>query len=309
MTEPAVMKPERGLQPKFIIDKFFSSLVVALPIFAAAVWHNGQPSRTPGPDRLVSGRAIAISIGPGLRAWQLSAADPRFGGLSALVFDQGTLIALTDSGVVVRFPAPDAGQHLAVALHDLPDGPGRATRKSWRDSESLLADPAGRGWWVGFENRHSLWLFDRDFTRVVTKHLLDVDWPANGGAEALLAGAAGVMALPEGGGAVAGPDTGANGALIGPAWVSDATRLRDGRTVLLIRRPSFTGFDNQLWISAGVGKPVRKIALDLGMLDNMEGLAAASSPNGGIRLWIVSDNNFRPWMRTLLIALDLPPGA
>ena len=296
------MQPERRLQPMFSKGKLFSSLAVALPIFAAAVWQNGQPSRAPGPDRVVSGHAVPVAVGPGMRAWRLTAPDPRFGGLSALAVERGELVALSDSGVVMHFAPPDDGGRLQIALHDLPEGPGSALRKSGRDSESLLADPRSLGWWVGFENRHSLWLFDSNFTRVLAKQSIDVDWPANRGGEALVAGPSGVMLLPEGGGPVAG------GTMIAPAWSADATRLGDGRLVLLIRRPSLTGFDNQLWIAAGAGKPARRIALDLGVLDNMEGVAAVPLPGGGTRLWIVSDDNFRPWMRTLLVALDLGSG-
>jgi hypothetical protein len=238
-----------------------------------------------------------------MRAWELSAADPRFGGLSALAVEGGELIALTDSGVVVRFAPPGAGSRLRIALRDLPDGPGSQFRKSGRDSESLLADRNGRGWWVAFENRHALWLFSRDFGRVLEKRPLKVKWRANRGGEALVQGQAGVMVLPEGGGAAAGGD------MIAPPWVSDAARLPDGRLIMLIRRPALRGFDNQLWIASGAGRPARRVALDLGMLDNMEGIATAPLPNGGTRLWIVSDNNFRPWMRTLLVALDLGPDA
>ena len=189
-----------------------------------------------------------------------------------------------------------------MTIRDLPDGPGNALRKAARDSEALLADPRGRGWWVGFEIYHSLWLFDRDFRRVLAKRPLDVDWRANRGAEALVAGKAGVMMLPEDGGKAVG------GAMIAPPGTADATRLADGRLVLLIRRISPGGFDNQLWIAAGAGRPARRVALDLGAFDNMEGVAAAPLPNGGTRLWVVSDDNFRPWMRTLLVAYDLPPG-
>ena len=251
---------------------------------------------------MVSGRAVEVALGHGLRGWRLTAPDRRFGGLSALGVERGELIALTDSGVVARFAAPGAGQQLRIALHDLPGGPGSALRKSARDSESLLADRGGRGWWVGFENRHSLWLVDRDFGQVLAQRRLKVDWPVNRGGEALVVGAKGVMVLPEKGGAAAG------GVMIAPAGTADATRMPDGRLVLLIRRIGAGGFDNRIWIGAGAGKPARKIALDLGALDNMEGIAAARLPAGGTRLWIVSDDNFRPWMRTLLVALDLPPG-
>jgi hypothetical protein len=297
------MKPERHLQPMFSFGKLFSSLAVALPIIALAVWQKGQPNRWPGADRTVTGRSIEVAAGPAMHVWRLTAPDARFGGLSALAVENGALVALTDSGVVARFLPPGASDTLLIALHDLPAGPGRANRKAGRDSESLLADPAGRGWWVGFENRHMLWLFDRDFGRALVARRLAVDWLPNRGGEALVAGAAGVMVLPEGGGKAAG------GAMIAPKWTADATRLADGRLVLLIRRPTFKGFDNQVWIYAGAGKPMRRIALDLAALDNMEGIAAAPLPNGGTRLWIVSDDNFRPWMRTLLVALDLPSGA
>ena len=299
MTDAAVMKPERRLQPTFIKGKFFSSLAVALPIFAMAVWHNGQPSRWPGPDRVVDGRAVAVAVGPDLRAWRLTAPDRRFGGLSALAVDRGALVALTDSGVVVRFAPPDANERLRITLHDLPGGPGSPLRKSSRDSESLLADAGGRGWWVAFENRHSLWLFDQPFRRVLAQRRLVVDWSSNRGGEALVADGARVLVLPENGGAAVG------GAMIAPAGSADATRLPDGRLVVLVRSIGLKGFDNQLRIAAGAGKPARRIALDLGALDNMEGIAAAPLPNGGTRLWIVSDDNFRPWMRTLLIALDI----
>ena len=294
------MKPERPVQRLFSRFKLFSSLSLALPIFAAGVWLKGQPNRWPRPDRVVDGRAVEVGVGAGLRAWRLTAPDPRFGGLSALALDRGELLALSDSGVVVRFAPPSAGRGMRVSLHDLPGGPGSPFRKATRDSESLLGDGRG-GWWVGFENRHSLWRYDGRFSRVLGTRRLDVDWPVNAGAEALVAGKAGVMALPEGGGPAAG------GGYVAPAWTSDATRLPDGRLVLLVRRPTLSGFATQLRIATGAGKPARRIALDLGPLDNMEGIAAAPRPNGGARLWIVSDDNFRPWMRTLLVALDLGP--
>jgi hypothetical protein len=302
MDDSVGMNPEPAVQPMFSKFKLFSSLSVALPIFACGVWLKQQPNRWPGPDRVVEGRAVVVAVGGGTKAWHLTAADARFGGLSALAVDRGALLALSDSGAVVRFAPPGPGPTMRFALHDLPAGPGSAFRKSMRDSESLLADASGTGWWVGFESRHSLWRFDRSFRRVLETRWLAVDWPFNKGAEALVGGGRNqVMALPEGGGRASG------GNFVAPAWTSDATRLPDGRLVLLIRRPTWRGFANRLRIAAGAGKPARTIALDLAPLDNMEGIAAAPLPGGGTRLWIVSDDNFRPWMRTLLVALDLGP--
>jgi hypothetical protein len=303
MCDSLVLKPEQSVQPPFTQFKLFSSLVVALPIFAAGVWLKQQPNRYPLPDRVVDGRAVEVAVGEGYKAWRLTAPDPRFGGLSALAVEDGALLAISDSGVVARFDPPGAGAAMRISLHDLPAGPGSPYRKSMRDSESLLRDSSGKGWWVGFETRHSLWRFDERFQRTLETRWLDVNWASNSGAEALVAGRGDdVLALPERGGAAAG------GRLVAPAWTSDATRLPDGRLVLLNRRLTLAGFVNQLRIGAGAGKPARRITLDLAPLDNMEGLAVAPMPNGGTRLWIVSDDNFRPWMRTLLVALDLREG-
>jgi hypothetical protein len=295
------MKAERRMQPMF--SRLLANLGLLLPIMGMALWLRAQPSRWPGPDRLVRVEANELAVADGLRAWRLSAPDGRFGGLSALAVSNGELIALTDSGVAIRFAPPAASGPMRFAMHDLPGGPGSPLRKAVRDSESLLADPAGRGWWVGFENRHSLWLFDPRFERVIASRRLKVDWPPNRGGEALAAGEAGVMVLPERGGRAA------FGPILAPSWTSDASRMSDGRLVLLIRRPTWRGFDLELRIDQGAGKPVRRIALNLAALDNLEGVAAAPLPNGGTRLWMVSDNDFRPWRRTLLVALDLPPGA
>lgn len=43
-------------------------------------------------------------------------------------------------------------------------------------------------------------------------------------------------------------------------------------------------------------------------VDNFEGVAAAPSPNGGLRFYLISDDNFSKSQRTLLVAFDWRPG-
>jgi hypothetical protein len=43
-------------------------------------------------------------------------------------------------------------------------------------------------------------------------------------------------------------------------------------------------------------------------VDNFEGLAAAPSPSGGLRFYMISDDNFSKSQRTLLVAFDWRPG-
>jgi hypothetical protein len=40
-------------------------------------------------------------------------------------------------------------------------------------------------------------------------------------------------------------------------------------------------------------------------VDNYEGMAITSGPDGGLRLYIISDDNYRPEQRTILLAFDL----
>ena len=44
-------------------------------------------------------------------------------------------------------------------------------------------------------------------------------------------------------------------------------------------------------------------------VDNFEGVAAAPSPNGGLRFYLISDDNFSKSQRTLLVAFDWRPGS
>ncbi|MDQ3145171.1 MAG: esterase-like activity of phytase family protein, partial [Pseudomonadota bacterium] len=233
------------MQRPFSKSLFSNGLIFAAPIMAFAFWLNQQSNRPTLPDVTVAGLASEIAAPAtrlDVRVWRLTVPEPRFGGLSALAHDEGELVALTDSGVVLRFKPPVAtSQSLDVRFHDLPAGPGDGRRKSSRDSESLLRDPLGRGWWVGYETRHSLWLFDWGFTRSLGQRWLDVDWARNKGAEALAADQMGtVFALPESGGNAVAADGGRGFAA--PRGTADAARLADGRLALLVRRISVRGF-------------------------------------------------------------------
>ena len=295
--------------------KYLIGAVPAVVLIGLAGYLRAQPDRAMHGDAVSVGRATSVvlpgPLPPPIRAaqlWRLEAPDRRFGGLSALGVDGRDLVALTDSGVAIRFAPPTAAAgRIIFRLHDLPAGPGPPDRKAWRDSESLLRDPRGRGWWVGFETRHSLWLFDERFSRALAQRRLSVDWPRNKGAEALVtAPGMRLFALPERGGA----STGLDGAL-GPATprgTSDAARLPDGRLALLVRRLTSGGFASDVRISRVAGRRPLRLRLPLDALANAEAIAAAPLGDGGTRLWIATDDNFKPWMQTWLLALDLPPG-
>ncbi|MBA3667130.1 MAG: esterase-like activity of phytase family protein [Sphingomonas sp.] len=216
--------------------------------------------------------------------WQVEADDPRFGGVSGLAADRGRLIAITDSGTILRLDLPGRAP-ANVTLHDLPAVAGRPDRKVGRDAEAIVRDYTGEGWWVAFEQRHSLLYYDAGFTRLIERRGVAGDLPSNRGIEALYFDRAGhLVGLPEATGA------------------SDAARLPDGRLALLERIVGLSGLRSRV-IASNVD-----IALPLGAFENPEAITAERLASGATRLWIMTDNDFRSSNPTLLIAIDLAPG-
>ena len=269
------------------------------------------------PARIVSAAVAPLQIAA---TYRVTANDPRFGGVSGLVVDGPDLIAITDSGVVIRFPKPGAGAStLPARLAELPSGPGPAGFKSGRDSEAIARDPAGRGWWVAFERRDELWLYDAGFGRPLRRAVLrGQSWPHNRGAEGLAAAGRQLHLFPENGGIVVTAGNGAAHAVplhgIGgrypwSGWVSDAAVLPDGRFLLVERRLSPLGFAAALVLVERSGSGYRageRIELPLARTDNLEAVAVEPAPAGGTRAWLMTDNDHRPFVDTLLMAIDLP---
>ena len=246
-------------------------------------------------------------------AWRVRSDDPRFGGVSGLAVDGPALLALTDSGAVIRFARPGAGRGPA-SIRELPGGPGDPAYKSRRDSEALVSDPAGRGWWVAFENRNELWLYDPGFTRPLGRVRLGVGrWPRNRGIEALATADGALLLFPERGDAVITAGRGPAGSMAiensGPR-ISDAARLPSGQLIVLNRSLTPRGFSSSLTRlerTSGDFRYGKRVRLDLAPLDNAEAIAAERLPDGRTRLWLMTDDNFSRPLRTLLIALDMPP--
>ena len=242
----------------------------------------------------------------------MSAADARFGGLSALAIDGGDFLAVGDRGSVARFSRPSA-EGPVVWLADLRDGPGPWGEKWARDAESLTPDPQGRGWWVGFEQTHSLFLYDFRFRRALGSiDLRRPDWRDNRGAEGLVAQGDYLLVTGENGRQVlrTSKDRIVELPLAAESDVAEAARAPDGSIWLLLRSKGPSGIDQSIapLISAkagyGVGAawPVPK-----GAFDNYEGMAIQRRHDGGWRFWLVTDDGHRLMARTILVALDYRP--
>ena len=296
----------------------FNSLALALLVLLCHRWLAAIPDRQDHPDALTTVRFTPAGFDPARFAplrlagvWTVEVADPRFGGVSALAIDRDRLVALSDSGTVIRFPRPGASGMAFV--HDLPEGPGSAGFKSNRDSEAMARDPAGRGWWIAFENWDQLWLYDGGFRKTLRRiDLSGEGWKANRGVEALVADADGMIVFPERGGEWLRLRRGRIDRYRIEnryGFIADAARAPDGRLLLVARKIGLAGLAKRL-VAANEGRSgvldLRSLArLNLGVTDNVEAIAAEPRPRG-TRLWLMTDNDFRPRAPTYLVALDMP---
>lgn len=318
MHDSRLNEAEHALQHSLRNLCIFNGLLMLCTVAAAFMSIRALPDRRPVPPlttNLVYRPVGLTAITGPLRlagAWEVTANDRRFGGLSALALDRGRFIAVSDLGAVIRFDLPTVAAPVAD-IKDLRDGPGPWSKKWTRDAESIVRDPRGRGWWVGYEQRHSLWLYDAYFDHAIGMVGLGRnDWWDNRGAEALIAETRGLLVFAENGrdAMQIGSAAISRLPLTAGADVTEAARAPDGSIWLLLRSGSWSGISQRIaplfrtakGYEVGPGFSVPKAAFD-----NLEGMAIAPGPGGGWRFWLVSDNGRLGMVRTLLIALDYVP--
>jgi hypothetical protein len=274
---------------------------------------------------------------------ELKSENKIFGGLSGIeVSETGDVLAITDAGawLKAKLQLDAAGQLIGLsdiqmaAMRDLAGQPFGSKEEG--DSEDIARLPDGRVA-VSFEQKHRILIYDMD--------ALGPEGPAqagpvlagteymhpNEGLEALAATADGRLVgiaeyAPRGSGAPVW-DVDSKPTASG-APTAQAERPRGFGIVGLDRLPSGDFIDVERFFLPMVGP---KIALRVipaaGLtssppnlagevialleaplsLDNFEAVSAVPLPNGDVRLYLLSDNNFSPNQRTLLFAFDWTP--
>jgi hypothetical protein len=265
--------------------------------------------------------------------------DADFGGLSGIEVtpDGRRFVAISDRGRVVNglLDYDDAGDLTAVrdiVVMPLLDVDGRQVRGNRSDSEGLARLPDGR-WAVSFEGWHRVELYPANPAGPVTPPLPKLPRPpgiqsveGNSGLETVTALPDGRLLLLEEG---LEANAGYNRAWLGGAdgWASlgyrgkapyrptDAATLPNGDVVVLERRASILGgFGARIVrVRAADIKPGAELsgADELAVLeqplttDNFEGISAVRRPDGKVMLYIVSDDNFWGFQRTLLMMFEI----
>jgi hypothetical protein len=264
-----------------------------------------------------------------------------FGGISALRVgaDGQSFISVTDKGQWLRARIVYRGT-VPIAITDAEMapilGPDRRPLKSrgWYDTESLAVD--GGTVYVGIERVHRIVRFDYGRDGLLARGIpISVPLgfrklPSNGSLECLVMPPQGG---PLGGTLIAvsekGLDANGNiqGFLIGGGAdgsfslkrsddfdVSDCALTPGGKLLVLERRFSWT---------SGIAMRIRSVPLtaikpnatvdgaevvtaDMGyQIDNMEGLSVHRAPDGALVLTLISDDNFSPLQRTVLLQFTL----
>ena len=270
----------------------------------------------------------------------LSSSDAGFGGLSGMEIGQdGRLLAVSDRGewFSAKLRLDEAGGLIGLEeprLALLRDLEGETPRRGEdNDAEGVAQLPDGR-YAVSFEHSQTIRIYD--FNRDGPFGAASPGPPLggverlapNGGLEALAVGGDGDLII--GAERVTGRDTwiwrtapGAHEPAAPQARYALAfgfalvglDRLPNGDMVALERfymptlgaRSRIVSFSEQALDSASGEIDKQEWALLEGdlALDNFEAISAVQNPDGGARLYIVSDDNFSPRQRTLLYAFDV----
>jgi hypothetical protein len=263
-------------------------------------------------------------------AWHLESPNRHFSGYSSLlVIGDGTLLALTDWGRMLRLAPPGIARPAARFDYFASREEGD---KRLFDLEAVTSDPVSGQVWAAYENTNQIERYDAHL--VPSGHALPPqmrDWPSNAGPEAIARLADGrFVVLSEGSRAwfaadlpaLLFPDDPVEGVRPVPFRFRppegyrpvDMALLPDGRVLILLRRivlglpPRFEAklvLADPAEIKAGErwsGREVAHLAQPMPM-DNYEGLAVEPGEDGRLALWLISDDNKATFQRTLLLKL------
>lgn len=274
-----------------------------------------------------------------LSGFELRSPDRRFGGLSGLAIsaDGSILYAVSDRGFWISMATRhDAGGRLValegMEMADLQTPEGTPVSGRQRDSEGLTREPDG-SFIVSFEQIHRLWRYPpppaafRAPARPVPVPAELAGAPNNGGIEGVTVLSDGrILIIAE---EYENPDGSVKGWFLKedrfdvvsyvPSQgfrVTDIATLADGDILVLERHYGLLG----AWaarikrlskesLRAGARLSGREVArLDPPLaVDNYEGIAVREDPSGGTLVYIISDDNYNPFQRTLLLQFRLEP--
>ncbi|MCC7260559.1 MAG: esterase-like activity of phytase family protein [Alphaproteobacteria bacterium] len=268
---------------------------------------------------------------------ELISHDRRFGGLSGLsVSPDGVyLTAISDRGYMfsasLRYSVTGALTGIGqTIISDLLDFKGAPLKPGWRDAESITQDEDGT-FLISFERNHRIWRYvaqeegdNWEPVGMLRSTLFDA-LTFNTGIEAFtMADADTLLAISEEGKAWLINDVDGRTQIVrfpklGEGYhPTDIARLPDGSFLLLARQyyPLRSGASARLLRMAlskapdGVWTLTKERIAELVppvSVDNMEGISVRQDKAGNTLIYLISDDNYRLWQRTLLTMFRYRP--
>jgi hypothetical protein len=271
-----------------------------------------------------------------LNGFQLRSRDPRFGGLSGLTIGaDGRLYAVSDAGYWVSAQMILDSDTRLLDLTDWVIQPllsttGTPVSDPLHDAEALARAPDG-SFMVAFETVHRIWryppppvaFYSSPLPVSIPAEILKA--PSNGGLEGIAVFSDGrLLALTEEfqnrdgtfkGWLIEGERSFELSYLPSEGFrVTDCAALSNGDVIVLERRYVPLGILSArlklvraTTIQPGsklVGEELIKLEYPL-EVDNFEGVAVQEDPRNGTIIYIVSDDNYHPLQRTLLLQFRL----
>ena len=261
-------------------------------------------------------------------AWEITGTSKFFGGFSALLaLSDDRMLAATDGGYKLVFIRPDrVGQPPLFSRF----GAEYDGDKMAYDLESLAHDPQNDLIWGGYEGSNAIRRFGADLLPQGFRPISEMsDWGANSGAEALVRLPDGrFSAIEESASGWAGSHRAllfAGDPLLSPSPAQlvieipngyrpvDMALGDNGRVLVLLRRLVITippRFDTAI-ASLEIADMKPRAAINAELLaglggafpsDNFEGMTVTDDGDG-THIWLVSDDNFMSYQRTLLLKL------
>lgn len=321
---------------RFLSVAAISLLIISVTLFGTRITRpNFDPTITLQSLPLNQDDPSQTNVGPlkFLAAWELTSDNPNFGGISALsILEDGRFLGISDAGTLIGFGLKGDKTADRPFIAPLPGSQGEELTFADRDSEAITYDAETGRFWVAYENSNAVRRFSRSFARTdkFVKPPLMKKWSANSGAEAIVRLRDGrFMIFSEGydlpnnsyeailfsGDPVLPGTAAASFGYFPPDGykVTDAAQLPDGNLIILHRRISFPiGFAAKLGIlnpndivtgEATKSQIIATLESPL-LVDNLEGIAIAQE-NGKNIIWMISDNNFFIFQRTILMKFEL----
>ncbi|MBH5321469.1 esterase-like activity of phytase family protein [Aurantiacibacter sediminis] len=305
-------------------------LIVIGVLLLVLSWWRSPVSLRPSDHFNVTQLAVPKASGQGqvtaTHVWEVNGSGAGFGGFSALIaMPNDQLRAFSDRNWRLTFTMEENGPAGMNTAQVIPaDGFGL----SLFDIEAATSAPDGSAYWLSYEATHAIHRYGADDSAEAVRLLEEeLSLPLNAGLEALVRLADGqFLAFAEGqndGYVFTGdPADGAELASFPVEWPvadyrpTDASQLPDGRVLVLMRRFSplpLPTFESLLVVGESpvpdaIWRPQLLASLE-GIVprENYEGLAVRPLPGGAAELWLISDDNFSAFQRTLLARLVYAP--